>query len=348
MFQTDFILNLQSLASDGLTTFMNTVTSLGDDKVLAVILLLILFGVSFRKGILLFQIFMWTLLITDGLKVVFNLPRPPFVNSNVHNLQHDEVSLSPFTSVGSATFFGSMDRQVVEEFRRQGSDRLGFPSGHVSSTVALWGGIALLFRKQILYWIASILIILVALSRMYLGRHFLGDVLGGIVVGVAVLAIAYLLLERWGFEHKLFERTNLEFSAKLTNVLFYSLLLIVPLVLGVLSPDVLGKGAGYLVGANAALILIVMRGLPDEAGSLLKRVARAVLGLLLYFGAYGIAELILEPSGLDTIAFIDVFAKSAILIFVCIYGTITIGQKIGLYENMSSQISDTEERDRLA
>jgi len=336
MFQTKLILNLQSLASDGLTAFMNTVTSLGDDKILAVILLLILFGISFRKGILLFQIFMWVLLITDGLKTIFNLPRPLFVNSNIHNLQHDETSLSPFTSAGAETFFGPMDPQVVEEFRRQGSDNFGFPSGHVSSVVALWGGIALLFQKRILYWFVPILITLVALSRMYLGRHFLGDVLGGITVGAAVLAIVYLLVDRWGFEHKLFKLASLEFAGKLTNVLLYAFLLVVPLILGILSPDVLGKGAGYLVGANTALILIVMRGeLPDEAGSFLKRVVRTSLGFLLYFGAYGIAELIVETTGLEAIAFIDVFIKSAIPIFVSIYGTITIGQKLGLEKGTS-------------
>lgn len=111
---------------------------------------------------------------------------------------------------------------------------------------------------------------------MYPGRHFLGDVLGGIAVGVAILAIAYLLLDRWGFAHQLFERASLEFAPRLPNVLFYTSLLVVPLFLGVLSPDVLGKGAGYLVGANAALILLMMRGFPDDAGPWLKRIASRV------------------------------------------------------------------------
>jgi membrane-associated phospholipid phosphatase len=320
MFQTDLILYLQSLASDGLTAFMNAVTTLGDDKLLAVILLLIPLGVSFRRGILLLQVFMWTLLATDGIKAVFNLPRPTFVHANVQNLQHNSANVSPFTSAGSETFFGSMDPQVMAAFRLRGDGDFGFPSGHVSSTVALWGGMALLFRKRILTWVALILIILVALSRMYLGRHFLGDVLGGIAVGVAILAIAYLLLDRWGFAHNLFERASLEFAPRLPNVLFYTLLLVGPLFLGILSPDVLGKGAGYLVGANAALILLMMRGLSDDAGPWLKRIARVSLGLLLYFGAYGIAELILEPTGLESIAFIDIFVRSAVLVSVSVYG----------------------------
>jgi hypothetical protein len=74
------------------------------------------------------------------------------------------------------------------------------------------------------------------------------------------------------------------------------------------------------VGANAALILLMMRGLSDDAGPWLKRIARVSLGLLLYFGADGIAELILEPTGLESIAFIDIFVRSAVLVSVSVYG----------------------------
>jgi membrane-associated phospholipid phosphatase len=329
MFQTELILHLQSLASDGLTIFMNTITSLGDDKIAAVILLLIALGISFRRGMLLIQIFMWTMLLTDGLKVFFNLPRPTFVNSNVQELQHNFANVSPFTSNGAETFFGSMDPKVVTAFHLQGEADFGFPSGHVSSVVAVWGGIMFLFRKRIFYWVAPALIVLVALSRMYLGRHFLGDVLGGIAVSVVVLAAACLFLKQWGFEQKLFERTNLEVTSKFYNVLLYTLLLVAPLVLGVLSPDVLGRGAGYLVGANTALIVIIMKqGVPNDTASLLKRLVRASLGLLFYFGAYGLAELILEPTGLESVAFIDVFIKSAVLIFVSIYGAYSVSDRL--------------------
>jgi membrane-associated phospholipid phosphatase len=328
MFQAELILYLQSLASDGLTALMNTITSLGDDKVLAGILLLVALGISFRKGMLLLQVFMWTLMLTDGLKAFFNLPRPPFVNANIRNLQHSTASGSLFTNPGAETLLGPMDRQVVAAFRLQGDKEFGFPSGHVSSAAALWGGIALLFRKRILYWVAPILIILVALSRMYLGRHFLGDVLGGIGVAAAVLTIAYLFLDRWGFERKLFERANLEFAAKLPNALNYPLLLVGPLLLGILSPDVLGKGAGYLVGTNAAFVLIVMRGLDDGGDSLLKRVVRLLMGFALYFGTYGIADLILEATGLEAVAFIDVFVTSAVLTFVSIFGAYSVSDRL--------------------
>lgn len=329
MFQTELILHLQSFASEGLTAFMNAITSLGDDKVSAGILLLIALGISFRRGMPLIQIFMWTLLFTDGLKVFFNLPRPTFVHSAIQDLQHNFANTSPFTSRGAETFFGPIDPQVVSTFRLQGKEDFGFPSGHVSSIVAVWGGIALLFRKRFFYWLVPALMLLVGLSRMYLGWHFLGDVLGGIVVSAVILAISYLFLNRWEFNRKLFERTALELVLKPSNILLYTLLLVVPLFLGILAPDVVGKGAGYLVGANVALILIVKRrGVPEDTASLLQRFVRTALGFLFYFGAYGLAELILESIGLEAVAFVDVFVKSAVLIFVSIYGAYFVSDRL--------------------
>ncbi|MBN2005285.1 MAG: phosphatase PAP2 family protein [Anaerolineae bacterium] len=326
MFQIELILRLQSLASDRLTAFMNVVTTLGSDKILAAILLIIVLGVSFRRGILLIQMFMWTLLLTDGLKAAFSLPRPTFVSSHIQDLQHNNANLSPFANGGAKTFFGPIDSQTVSVFRLRGNEDFGFPSGHVSSVVALWGGMMVLFRKRILYWIAPVLIILVALSRMYLGWHFLGDVLGGALLGTAVLALAYLFLKRWGIEQKLFERTNLEFVRRTLNIPLYAMELGAPIILGILFPHALGKGAGYLVGANTALILLVLRqGAPKETASLLQRVVRVSLGFTFYFSAYGIAELILEPTGLEAIAFLDEFVKSAVMIFVSIYGAYSVG-----------------------
>jgi hypothetical protein len=217
----------------------------------------------------------------------------------------------------------------VSASRLAGNKDLGFPSGHVSSIVAVWGGIALLFRKRFFYWLAPILVILVGLSRMYLGWHFLGDVLGGMAISAILLAITYLFLNRWEFSHTLFERTALELSSRPSNVLLYTLLLVVPLSLGILMPDAVGRGAGYLVGANAALILMVTRrGVPEDATSLLQRFVRTALGFLFYFGASGLAELILETTGLEEVAFVGMFVKSAFPIFVSIYGAYSVSDRL--------------------
>lgn len=73
-----------------------------------------------------------------------------------------------------------------------------FPSGHTAAAVVLWGGLALIlayhFRHQIARVIfaglATVLVVAVALSRMYRGMHHLTDVVAGALLGAACLAVA--------------------------------------------------------------------------------------------------------------------------------------------------------------
>jgi hypothetical protein len=76
-----------------------------------------------------------------------------------------------------------------------------FPSAHTSMSMAVYGFLALMIarelhvqRRWIPYSAAGLLIILIALSRLYLGVHWFSDVLAGFSLGlawVALIGIAY-------------------------------------------------------------------------------------------------------------------------------------------------------------
>ena len=68
-----------------------------------------------------------------------------------------------------------------------------FPSGHTQNAVALYGSFAI-YLKHILFKVLPILIIiLVALSRMYLGVHTLWDVSTSILINLFLLLLVYKL-----------------------------------------------------------------------------------------------------------------------------------------------------------
>lgn len=82
-----------------------------------------------------------------------------------------------------------------------GTSHFAFPSGHSSMSMTLYGFLAVLVagelpavRRWIPYGIAALLIVSIALSRLYLGAHWLTDAVGGIALGfgwVALLGVAY-------------------------------------------------------------------------------------------------------------------------------------------------------------
>ncbi len=76
-----------------------------------------------------------------------------------------------------------------------------FPSAHASMSLVVYGFLALLVAREILfkhrwlpYSIAGLLVMAIAFSRLYLGVHWFSDVLGGVTLGLfwaALIGIAY-------------------------------------------------------------------------------------------------------------------------------------------------------------
>lgn len=83
-----------------------------------------------------------------------------------------------------------------------GWDAFSFPSGHATTSAAVYGFLAILLAydtrpvKQVLAAVlAALMVALIGFSRLYLGAHWFSDVVGGIAFGtawIALLAIAYV------------------------------------------------------------------------------------------------------------------------------------------------------------
>ncbi|PJZ69045.1 acid phosphatase [Leptospira perolatii] len=63
----------------------------------------------------------------------------------------------------------------------------GFPSGHVQTSVVLYGTMLIHFRATLVKVICAFILAYMPFARMYAGLHYLGDVLGGAVLGAILL-----------------------------------------------------------------------------------------------------------------------------------------------------------------
>ncbi len=77
----------------------------------------------------------------------------------------------------------------------------GFPSAHATMSMVSYGFLALLIaqgigkmQRRLAYGLAGLMILVVTVSRLYLGAHWLSDVVGGLALGlfgVTLLALSY-------------------------------------------------------------------------------------------------------------------------------------------------------------
>ena len=65
----------------------------------------------------------------------------------------------------------------------------GIPSTHASDSLAVWGYVALWVKKTWVWILTTVIVLLIGISRLYLGVHFLHDVLFGWILGAIVLFV---------------------------------------------------------------------------------------------------------------------------------------------------------------
>ena len=278
MFQTELIHFLQSFESDWLTKVFYFFTTLGFKEFFLVFVIVFMFGINFKKGLVLTHVIIVTGLITEMLKHIFSLPRPYHVDSKVKMLGKNVINDSPFTDGSADSFFGLPASDVIDYYKNKTGMLFGLPSGHTSTAVIIWGSIFLLYKK---YWIKTtclFLILLIPLSRLYLGRHFLGDVLGGYLVGGVLLLFFYLLYYKNGFRR--LRSRSIRFSSKFFVHLVY--LLFTPLLFFVAFPEIHTRLSGTLLGINFLLVYFTAKGFPKHYQSIIKRCLASIVAIIFF------------------------------------------------------------------
>ena len=278
MFQTELIHFLQSFETDWLTQIFFIFTTLGYKEFFLAFVIIFMFGINFKKGLVLTHVIIVTGLITEMLKHIFSLPRPYHVDSKVKMLGKNVINDSPFTNGSADSFFGLPASDVIDYYRNKTGTLFGLPSGHTSTAVTIWGSLFLLYKE---YWIKTvclILIIMIPLSRLYLGRHFLGDVLGGYIVGGLFLLVFYLLYYKNTFRR--FRSRSIKYTSKFFVHLVY--LLFTPLLFFVAFPEIHTRLSGALLGINFLLLYFTAKGFPKHYQRIIKRIFSSVVAIIFF------------------------------------------------------------------
>lgn len=172
-FDSTIIAAVQGLESPGLTSIMKFFTFIGSGTQVAIIALLVLFFLfkvlhHRRELILVIWVVLGSTILNEILKTVFHRARP-----TIHRI----VDANGFS----------------------------FPSGHSMAAFSLYGVIAFLLWRHLstslgrglLILFSIFMIIMIGVSRIYLGVHYPSDVLGGFLASGCLLAVSIWFYQRY-------------------------------------------------------------------------------------------------------------------------------------------------------
>lgn len=167
MMQLEIMLFFQRMAHPALDAVANFLSFFGEEVPLIVIITVIYWCISKKKGFVILFNLMSALLTMQVLKAIFRVPRP--------FQQHPEL---------------------IKGQRIETATGYSFPSGHSTGSAAFFSSLMREFRIPFVAAISIVLIVGVPLSRLYLGVHWPLDVAVGVIIGLSATAFLSRLFER--------------------------------------------------------------------------------------------------------------------------------------------------------
>lgn len=164
--QASILRFLHRIATPFLDLLANGASFFGEETFVIAIVLLVFWNINKQKGFALYMNVLTSVLVMGILKAVVRAPRPFVVLEEIAGKR-----------MGTATGYS-------------------FPSGHTTTAASFYTSLALLLKKRICSIIAAIMIVLVGVSRLYLGVHWPNDVFGGLLIGVSISFLLY----RWSLQ----------------------------------------------------------------------------------------------------------------------------------------------------
>jgi membrane-associated phospholipid phosphatase len=166
LFSENINIFLQSFGTPLVDKLFITITNSGSHPVYFILASIIFWCFSKKTGIRAMYVILFSAFLAIFAKNILVMPRPP---EHLHKME-------------------------VKGF--------GFPSAHAQVSAGFWGYLGGITRNQKIILIGAAAVILVSLSRVYLGVHYIGDVIAGILFGL-LIAVISLKAESWSFNRKM-------------------------------------------------------------------------------------------------------------------------------------------------
>lgn len=152
-FNTEIIKFIQSFSSPLLDKFFIYVTMMGEEGFFMIAAVLIYWCIDKNFGYRMGFAYLTNALINGGIKEALKVPRP-------------------------------IGEPGIRSLRTETAGGYSFPSGHSQSAASFWASVMFHVKQKWIYIACSIPVILVGISRLYLGVHRPVDVAAGISIGV--------------------------------------------------------------------------------------------------------------------------------------------------------------------
>lgn len=166
-FQEQILVFFESIRSDVLTAFFTTITMMAEHIFLVLLLAILYWTIDKAKSRRIAWFMLFNGVANGVMKSIVNMPRP-------------------------------FDKGVVKPIRVETATGSSFPSGHTQTATSFWMGSMLVLRSKASIILGSIMIVLTAISRLYLGVHWPMDVVAAIAFGIIFTYFANLLIDEEG------------------------------------------------------------------------------------------------------------------------------------------------------
>jgi len=125
----------------------------------------------------------------------------------------EQIGITVFISLVLNAFIKTIVQRVrpyiadtrIEGIRQNTAGGYSFPSGHTQGTASTFGALAIWMKKRWITITSIVIIILVAISRMYLGVHYLSDVLVGGLLGIGISWVGHKYFSKHAPSVKLYK-----------------------------------------------------------------------------------------------------------------------------------------------